>query len=137
MDLTSIGAVVVAVVAAVGAWASQKSASRASMIIASTSSRLEAEREAYERARAFDVATIQRQDEEITGLLKEIATLRTKLNVLEDLHIQMEGLRAQLMLATAKIQRFENLYPKWERLLHERANEPTREDDPYDERRGL
>lgn len=70
--ITAITSILVAVVAALSAAASQRAASRAS----SQTSRLDMEREAYERARAYDTETIRRQDVEIDELRSEIRDLR-------------------------------------------------------------
>lgn len=106
MSAIDIGSVLVALIAALSAWASQRSAQKANRINTSTSGRLEAERGAYERARAFDVQTIDRQD-------AEIAELRTKNKKLEQ----------ELERVKGRLHRLENLYPEWERLLHERIDE--------------
>ena len=104
----AIGAIVVALIAALGGWASQRAASRASRINTSVSGRLEAEQGAYERARAFDVETIERQN-------VEIATLR----------VLVDKLREERDKLKARLRRIERLFPEWERLLSERINEQT------------
>lgn len=65
MEAVEIGSILVALIAALGAWAAQRSAARASTINTNVSGRLEAERGAYERARDFDIETIERQQEEM------------------------------------------------------------------------
>jgi predicted RNase H-like nuclease (RuvC/YqgF family) len=79
MGFVDIGGVLIAVIAALGAWAAQKSAAKASKANTTVSGRLEAERGAYERARAFDVATIERQDEELKELRESNKTLKEEL----------------------------------------------------------
>lgn len=69
---TAIASIFVAVVAAFGAWASQRAAARASQLNTSTTAKVEAEKGAYERARAFDTETIRRQDAEIDELRAQI-----------------------------------------------------------------
>lgn len=97
MGAAEISAIVVALVAALGAWASQRSASRAAEINTTVSGRLEAEREAYQRARAFDIQTIERQNEEI-----------------HELHKENEELRVMLKKVERRLARLEALYPNWE-----------------------
>jgi biopolymer transport protein ExbB/TolQ len=87
----NIASIVVAIIAALSAYASSRAASRASTLNTQTSSRIDMEREAYERARAFDVATIARQDLELAALRaenldqrKQIDRLRTRVDHLED-----------------------------------------------------
>lgn len=72
--ITAIASIIVALVAALSARASQRSAAKAS----TTTSRLDMEREAYERARAYDTETIRRQDVEIDELRAEIRDLRSQ-----------------------------------------------------------
>lgn len=76
MGLIDIGAVLVAIVAALGAWAAQRSAGKAGTIQTAIKGRMEAEHGAYERAREFDTETIRRQDEEIRELRKELEIVK-------------------------------------------------------------
>lgn len=77
---TSLASIIVAVVAAYGAFSSQKQVSKA----ARYSSRLDFERDAYERARKFDTETITRQDMELEELKREISLLRKENKQLRD-----------------------------------------------------
>lgn len=83
IDIGSIG---VALIAAGGAWASQRSASKATNINTMVNARIEAEKDAYERARAFDTETIRRQNEEIRDLRAEVSKCRERIAVLEHGH---------------------------------------------------
>lgn len=98
MDAIDIGGILVAIIAALGAWAAQRSAAKA----ASAGSRLDAEKEAYERARKMDVETIQRQSAEILELRKmlaaandEIRRLKLRMTKLEDISPELEELLRQ------------------------------------------
>ena len=71
-----VASIIVAIVGAFGAYAAQKAASKASQ----SSSRMDSERDAYERARAFDTETIRRQDIEIEELRNEVQHLRVQNN---------------------------------------------------------
>lgn len=71
----------VAVIAALSAWASQRSASRASSLNVATTSRVDMEKEAYDRARKFDIETIERQDAEIAELRTDNQDLHNKVDV--------------------------------------------------------
>lgn len=79
MNPLDIGGIVIAVIAALGAWASQRAAANASKV----GTRLDAEKEAYERARKFDLDTIARQDEEIKELRDEVDRLKQRLALIE------------------------------------------------------
>lgn len=78
-----LGGIAVAVIAAGGAYASQRAAARASNQNTAVTSRLDAEKEAYERARQFDIDTINRQQEEIKQLRERLAVAEDKLRTLE------------------------------------------------------
>jgi len=71
---TELISIAVAVVAAFGAWASQRAASKASTV----SSRMDAEKEAYERARALDTETINRLQAENKELREKLEELDKK-----------------------------------------------------------
>lgn len=81
MDAGQIITLVVAIVAAGSAYASQRAAARASTMNVSTTSRVDMEKEAYERARRFDVETIARQDAEIEELRGDNRSLHEKVAV--------------------------------------------------------
>lgn len=93
MNLLDIGSIIIAVIAALGAWASQRAAANASKV----GSRMDAEKEAYERARKFDMDTIKRQDEEIKELRDELDRLKQRLQLIEErTPISMMGLEGIL-----------------------------------------
>jgi predicted RNase H-like nuclease (RuvC/YqgF family) len=81
--LEIIGGILVAMIAAWSAIQAQKAAAAASRTNTETASRLEAEKEAYERARKFDVETINRQDTEIQELREEVTKLKARIADLE------------------------------------------------------
>lgn len=82
MDFVSIASIIVAGIAASSAIASQRAAAKASVLNTQTTSRVDMEREAYERARNFDTETIRRQDEELDDL-------RARVRVLEDKNAEL------------------------------------------------
>lgn len=71
----------VAAIAALSAYASQRAAARATTINTTTTSRVDMEKEAYDRARKFDIETIERQDAEIAELRKDNLDLHEKVDV--------------------------------------------------------
>ena len=77
-DVVSLG---VAMIAAVGMYASHRSSARASTISSETMAKLDAEKEAYNRAREHDVETIQMQKEEIKELRADNRDLHEKIGV--------------------------------------------------------
>lgn len=83
MDKLNIASLLVAIVAALGAWSAQRASARASITNTNTTSRVDMEKEAYDRARAFDTETIRRQDERILELEAEVQTLKSKIARLE------------------------------------------------------
>jgi len=82
MEPATVASVIVAIIAAAAAYASQRAAAKATVINTKTTNQSEdiraqadALKEGYERARKFDVETIQRQDAEITELRTEVSRL--------------------------------------------------------------
>lgn len=69
----------IAAFTSLAALASQRSASKASTMNADTASRVEMEKEAYNRARAFDTETITRQDKRIEELERDNLNLHEQL----------------------------------------------------------
>lgn len=108
MGLIDLGAIIASIVAALGAWAATRAASKANVQNSTVSGRLDAERNAYERARAFDVDTIERQADEI-----------------EELRLDNERLREDLLAVRKRLAILENMLPQWERLLNERIEEDS------------
>lgn len=96
MSGIDIGSIVVAFIAAIAAWASQRAASKASGTNTQVAGRLDAEKEAYERARAFDTETIRRQDAEIAELRAEARALHAELR---NCHIRLQTLEDKTPLS--------------------------------------
>lgn len=84
MDPASIASVIVALIAAAVAIASQRSASQASRKNTQATTRVDMEKEAYIRARAFDVDTIEHQDKEIKDLRDDIKRQAEELKDLKE-----------------------------------------------------
>lgn len=80
--ITTIASIIVAFVAGLTGWAAQRQSAKASVKV----SRLDLEKEAYDRARAYDTETINRQDREIEEIRKELETFR-----LENLALRQEN----------------------------------------------
>lgn len=93
MEILDFSAIIVASVAAFGAWAAQRSAAKANKANLIAASRIEAERGAYERALSFDVGTIERQE-------AEIIRLRTDNH---DLHVEIDRLRERIVELERKL----------------------------------
>ena len=93
IDPAIIGGIIVALIAGLAGFASQKAISKATMINASVNSRAELEKEAYLRARSYDVDTIKRQDDDLDELRKENEELQIKIRALITHIIQLEEAR--------------------------------------------
>lgn len=93
LNAIDIGGILVAIIAALGAWLSQRAASRATFTNTTVASRLDAEKEAYNRARAFDLQTIERQDSELTELRKDNKQLYERVAVLQERIARLESTR--------------------------------------------
>lgn len=107
LDPINISSILVAVIAALGAWAAQRSAAKANRLNSQVSVRLQSEQEAYERARAFDIQTIDRQTDQIRLLQQANDILTNELNNVK-----------------RRLNTLENLIPNWEDLLEASLNEP-------------
>lgn len=78
MDAGSLATIIVAAIALVSAYASQRAASKASTSNTQIETRVDMERDAYVRARRFDTETIQRLEKENGDLRKEVDDLETE-----------------------------------------------------------
>lgn len=109
--VTAIASILVASVAAISAYASQRSASKASTVNVQTETSASMEREAYVRARAFDTETIRRQDEEIAELRQadrdRAAENRELKTENESLRQENKDLKRQLRAVVERVQRLE------------------------------
>lgn len=83
MNWANAVSVLVAILAAGAAYASQRSAAKASVMNTQTVTAVDREKEAYERARAFDTETIRRQDEELAELREDNRKLHDRVTVAE------------------------------------------------------
>ena len=118
-----IGSIIVAVVAALGAWASQRAAAKATTFNTAVTTRLDAEKEAYERARAFDIETINRQEKELESLRKENDRLRS---IIEDLQNDNSKVHEELRMLRLRVNKLERGFPKsLEEMLRERLDEES------------
>jgi peptidoglycan hydrolase CwlO-like protein len=70
-----LGSIIISIIAATATWLASRVSSKASIKNAVTSSRAVMEEEAYQRARAYDVETIRRQDQELNELRENQKTL--------------------------------------------------------------
>lgn len=89
MDATNVVTLLVAIIAAISAVASQRASAKAAATAKVESSknelqnsRVDMEKSAYERARAFDTETIVRQNKRISELSREVRYLRAKCETL-------------------------------------------------------
>jgi peptidoglycan hydrolase CwlO-like protein len=86
MDGSDWALIVVALVTLAGAIFSARAVSKAAELNANasvTSDKIQAETEAYQRARKMDVDTIEHQDREIDELRKENANLEARIRTLQ------------------------------------------------------
>lgn len=101
MEPGSWAAIFIASVAAFGSWLSHKASSNASIKTSDNTSRVEMEKEAYERARKLDTDTIARQDTEMAELRTENQRLR-KDN--EALHAEIRELKERIIMVERRVQ---------------------------------
>jgi predicted RNase H-like nuclease (RuvC/YqgF family) len=114
MDATNVASLVVAVIAALTAIASQRSASRASVVNARTA----AEEEAYNRARKMDTDTIDRLDRE-NKELRERLDKETR-----EFREREEDLEEQVEILRWKVRRLEQGLPPMKHPMEEKNDKP-------------
>lgn len=104
MDSTNLASLIVSLIAALGAIAAGRSASKAQVRTAEVQSRTSAETEAYNRARNMDVATITRQD-------NEIAALREANKIMNQVLMENDDLKAEVARLRRRVRRLEAINP--------------------------
>lgn len=120
MDAVNIATILVALIAAAGAWASQRAASKASIQNTQVGGRVDMEKEAYERARGYDTETIARQSAEITELREEHEACSQKISDMEAKHeLEITMLRNRI----ARLER--DTFSHVEEMLRERLKTRT------------
>lgn len=76
MNAIDISAIIIAIIALGSSWVTARTSSKATTINNETNARVEMEKEAYNRARDFDINTIERQKEQIETLQRENRELK-------------------------------------------------------------
>lgn len=84
MNAIDISAIVIAIIALGSAWVTARTSSKAATINNETNARVEMEKEAYNRARDFDINTIEFQNEQIEKLQRENRELKETVRVLTE-----------------------------------------------------
>lgn len=105
MDATQVASIIVAGVAAAAAYASQRAAAKASTTNVSATTRVDMEKDAYERARKYDTDTITRQDAEIDELRAEITAVRLGNAALRDDNNKLRSDNEQLRFDNEDLRR--------------------------------
>lgn len=107
-DTGQIVTVLVVILSGLFAWLSQRSAAKASKTNTLTVTAVDREKEAYERARAFDTETITRQGNEIKVLRGQVAEAKAEAH---EAKLEAEAARAEAADAKRESQevRAENL----------------------------
>lgn len=101
IDPLNIGAILIAVLTALGSWASHRSSAKASIINAKAA----AEVEAYDRAKRFLVDTIDRQDEEFGELREKHSALKKRVGELEKENDELQAENAKFRRRIAALER--------------------------------
>lgn len=131
VEPAAIASILVSLIAALAGYASQRASAKAQTKTAATSSRTELEKEAYERARAFDMETIKRQDGELAELRQHVKDLNADVkrvvsenDVLHDENRQVlednNRLRTEVKALRMRFTRIERKYPTEDVPIQER-----------------
>jgi peptidoglycan hydrolase CwlO-like protein len=100
-----VSSIIVSLIALVSGWLAARASAKASTTNVVTSSRVEMEKEAYERARKLDTETIQRQDQELEELYQKVDT---QSNDIQQLHHANNELRRDNDLILADNRRLQD-----------------------------
>lgn len=117
--ITALASIIVAVVAALAAYASSKSAAKASTINSELEKRATALDEAYERAKQFDVDTIKRLKEDNKELREKDALRDT----------EMSTMRVERRADKAEIRRLKARVAHLEQVVDGQTHEDEGDDD--------
>jgi TolA-binding protein len=79
-----VSSIIISIIAATGGTLAARQAAKAQMKNVTTTSRVEMEKEAYERARKMDTATIEQQERKIAKLEGEVEELEAKVEEQDD-----------------------------------------------------
>jgi TolA-binding protein len=90
MEKLGIASVIISAITALGVWLSARESRKATTTNTTSSSRVEMEKEAYERARALDVQTIERQERRINELEEEADETEIELTQLHTANANLE-----------------------------------------------
>lgn len=106
---TAIATVIAAAIGGLVAWATSRSAAKAQVRTAETTSRTDIEKEAFARAERYYAGALQRQDREITRQDEELnevhAELTTCKHRIRDLEAENEQLKHDLALTRDDVRR--------------------------------
>lgn len=130
-------AIIVSIIAGSFSWLAARQAAKAQMTNVSTSSRVEMEKQAYERARMYDTQTIERQNKRIEELEGEVEELEAKIDNqdqdIRQLHYANNQLHQDNQLALADNRRLREeiaqlrvRFTRLERGLEPDSTEPIR-----------
>lgn len=101
LDPLNIGLIITTLITVLAGWASQRRATKTSLMTAKE----QAESEAYSRARAMDDRTITRQNEEIEDLTKDNTNLRLQIRQLAEEKLRAEVAKRALADQVTDLQR--------------------------------
>lgn len=131
MEPAVIASILVSLIAALAGYASQRSAAKASTRNVATSSRTELEKEAYERARAFDTETIKRQDAELAELRENQKHLNEDIKLVNaenyKLHDENKLILEDNNALRAEVRALRLRVTRIQRGIPENSTEPIRE----------
>jgi len=120
MDLNNIiASIVIALIAAGGSYLGYRATAKAEKHTVDTTSRVEMEKDAFQRARAFDIQTIERQDREMEELVAANQELKQKNDAqdkeINQLHIENRDLRNKNDALERKVDHPENRISRLEK----------------------
>ena len=126
-----LSSIIISLIAAIGGYLAARASAKASMKNISTSSRVEMEKEAYERARKMDTETIKRQDDELAELFDKQKTLNEDIKMVHRENDRLYGENRIILEDNARL-RAEVAYLRQRVVRIERGMSPNSTERVYE-----
>jgi predicted nuclease with TOPRIM domain len=130
-----VSSIIISIIAALSGYLASRASAKASVKNVATSSRVEMEKEAYERARKMDTQTIERQDAELAELFENQRNLNADIKLVNKENELLHGenriilednarLRTEVAYLRQRVVRLERgLHPDATERLYERKTD--------------
>jgi predicted transcriptional regulator len=104
-NTVGFASIAISIIAAVGGWLAARESRKASTTNTNTSSRVVLEEEAYQRARAYDKETIERQSNELRELRDEAEEHEADIRQLHTANSRLNDQNEEIMIQNRRLSR--------------------------------